>query len=213
MEISEPRLRADACRNRRRILAAAVDALVEHGADVPLDEIARRAGVGNATLYRRFPDRRDLIRHVCLDVMTALAEEAEQAKAEEPDAFMALRRFAHRAVDRRVGAIFPLLTDDMTDDDEFAMARDRLMRGLDTMMFEALESGLIRPDVALGDLMVALTQLTRPLPGSSCVNFESFAHRHLELLLDGMRAPQRSELPGPAFTLAELHRACGHHTD
>ena len=61
MEVFPPNLggvlRADARRNRRQVLAAAAQVFVEQGADAPLDDIARRAGVGIATLYRRFPDR------------------------------------------------------------------------------------------------------------------------------------------------------------
>ncbi|MEU8765101.1 helix-turn-helix domain-containing protein, partial [Streptomyces sp. NPDC048659] len=59
-----PRPRADALRNRERIVTAAREMFVEFGAQVPLDEVARRAGVGNATLYRNFPERADLVREV-----------------------------------------------------------------------------------------------------------------------------------------------------
>src|SRR5216683_2549991 len=83
-------LRADARRNRRQALAAAAQVFVEQGADAPLDDIARRAGVGIATLYRRFPDREALVRAVAVDVLARTAHEARQALAEEPDAFAAL---------------------------------------------------------------------------------------------------------------------------
>ncbi|MGW0901851.1 TetR/AcrR family transcriptional regulator, partial [Streptomyces goshikiensis] len=63
-----PKPRADAVRNRERILVAAREMLVETGVEAPLDEIARRAGVGNATLYRHFPDRAALVHHVVLFV-------------------------------------------------------------------------------------------------------------------------------------------------
>lgn len=106
-----PRLRADASRNRARIITAAREAFVEHGADVPLDEIARRAGVGNATLYRNFADRRELIHHVTLSVMTRVLDHAAVAVAEEPDPFEAVSRFAHAAADERIGALCPLLSD------------------------------------------------------------------------------------------------------
>ena len=85
-------LRADARLNRERILAAARDSFVERGADVPLEEIAARAGVGIATLYRRFPDRAALQRAVALDVLTRVGQEARAAIEEEPDAFSALDR-------------------------------------------------------------------------------------------------------------------------
>lgn len=74
-------------------------------------------------------------------------------------------------------------------------------------MEKARATGRLRTDVAVGDLMVALSQLTRPLPGTGCLNIDRFTHRHLQLFLDGLEAPARSELPGAAATLEDLrHR-------
>src|SRR5690242_13428523 len=67
-ECLAPCRRADASRNHERILIAARAVFVEHGLDASLDEVARRAGVGNATLYRHFGDREDLIRQVATHV-------------------------------------------------------------------------------------------------------------------------------------------------
>jgi AcrR family transcriptional regulator len=202
-----PRQRADASRNHDRIVSAAREAFVEYGAEAPLDEIAHRAGVGNATLYRHFTNRRQLIRTVILSIMSATAEQAEKALADEPDAFEALRRFVHRAADERVGALCPMLSDWMDKDDpELRAVQEQLTRAIESMMDKARRSGQLRPDVAIGDLMVALTQLTRPLPGTGCVDIDRFAHRHLEILLDGLRAPQRSVLPGSAATLENLRQ-------
>ncbi|MGX8906591.1 TetR/AcrR family transcriptional regulator [Streptomyces netropsis] len=207
MAAPQPRLRADALRNRERIIAAARETLVEHGADVHLDEIARRAGVGNATLYRHFADRHELIHHVTLSVMARIAEQAETARAEEPDAFLALRRFVHAAADERIGALCPLLADGVDHEHpDLVEARDRLERDTEALMAAARAAGQLRDDIAVGDLMVALTQLTRPLPGSGCVNFDQFVHRHLQLFLDGLMAPARSRLPGCAATLQDLRR-------
>ncbi|MFG2139527.1 TetR/AcrR family transcriptional regulator [Streptomyces sp. NPDC048650] len=206
-EPAQPRLRADALRNRERIIAAARETMVEFGPDVPLDEIARRAGVGNATLYRHFADRLELIHHVTLSVMARTADRAESALAEESDAFQALRRFVHAAVEERIGALCPLLSDsiDLSHPDLLA-ARERLEAAIEAVMRAARDSGQLRTDIAVGDLMVALTQLTRPLPGSGCIDFDKFVHRHLQLFLDGLLTPARSELPGAAATLADLRR-------
>src|SRR5882672_7902292 len=95
-------LRADARRNRDQVLAAARDVFVELGADAPLDEVARRAGVGIATLYRRFPDRAALQRAVALDVLRRAGEAARRAEAEEPDGLAALGRYMHAALDLRI---------------------------------------------------------------------------------------------------------------
>ncbi|MFI6940347.1 TetR/AcrR family transcriptional regulator [Streptomyces sp. NPDC050418] len=202
-----PRPRADALRNRERIIVAAREMFVEFGPEVPFDEIARRAGVGNATLYRHFADRAELVREVVCHVMDHIAEQAERALTEEDDAFAALRRFVHAAADERIGALCPMLAGDF--DKEHAgldASREHLEDLVDRLMDRARTAGQLRTDVAVGDLMVALSQLTRPLPGTGCVNFDQFVHRHLQLFLDGLRAPARSELPGTAATLEDLRR-------
>ncbi|MFD8547424.1 TetR/AcrR family transcriptional regulator [Streptomyces sp. NPDC059649] len=204
---SSPRLRADALRNRERIIAAARETMVEFGADVPFDEIARRAGVGNATLYRHFADRLELIHHVTLSVMSRTADRAESVLVEESDAFRALRRFVHAAVEEKIGALCPLLSDGVDrDHPDLVAARARLEAAVEALMGAARDSGQLRTDIAVGDLMVAITQLTRPLPGSACIDFDKFVHRHLQLFLDGLQAPARSELPGCAATLEDLRR-------
>ncbi|CAM5628624.1 hypothetical protein SMICM304S_04250 [Streptomyces microflavus] len=105
-----PRPRADALRNRERIVTAAREMFVEFGPDVPLDDVARRAGVGNATLYRNFPDRAALTHEVVLAVTSRTTLRAEEAVAAEADPFAALSRFVHAAADERIGALCPMLS-------------------------------------------------------------------------------------------------------
>ena len=199
------RLRADATRNRERIVAAAREAIVELGPDVALDEVARRAGVGNATLYRHFADRAELLRQVTLSVMARTVKRAEDALAEEPDAFAALCRFVFESADERIGALCPLLSD-VFDRQDPAVVRqvEQMERSIEAVMDRAQRAGQLRTDIAVGDLMVALTQLARPLPGTCCAGFDRFARRHLQLFLDGLRAPARSVLAGNAATLEDL---------
>jgi AcrR family transcriptional regulator len=200
-----PKLRADASRNRERIVAAAREAFVEHGAEVTLDEIARRAGVGNATIYRHFADRTELIRQVTLEIMNRIVRLAESALTEEPDAFEALRRFVHGAADERIGALCPILSADCPPmPAELAGKRDRLERAVQGIMDRAREAGALRPDVGPGDILIALPQLTRPLPGTGCLNLGRFVDRHLEIFLDGLRASAHSPLPGAAATFEDL---------
>lgn len=202
-----PKPRADAVRNRERILAAAREMLVETGAEAPLDEIARRAGVGNATLYRHFPDRSALVHHVVLYVMDRVTAQAEDSLAEEPDAFAALCRFTHAAADERIGALCPMLSAGFDHENpELLAARDALGVAVETLVAAGQRDGLLRTDIGVGDLMVALSQLSRPLPGTDCVGADRFVHRHLQLFLDGLRTPARSQLPGAATTLQDLGR-------
>ncbi|MET8504553.1 helix-turn-helix domain-containing protein [Streptomyces sp. NPDC004787] len=200
-----PRPRADALRNRERIVTAAREMFVEFGAQVPLDEIARRAGVGNATLYRNFPERADLVREVVLSLTARITERAYEAAEEESDPFAALRRFTHAAADERVGALCPMLDGDFDKDHPDLLAeRSRLEEAVTGLVERAQAAGRMRADVGVGDLMVALSQLTRPLPGTACMNMDRFVHRHLQVFLDGLEAPARSELPGAAATLESL---------
>ena len=202
-------MRADARRNRERLLAAARDIFVEQGPDAPLDAIAAAAGVGIATLYRRFPDRRAVVRAVVLDVLARAAEEARLALAEEPDPFRALARYLHRALDLRISAVMPALLDRIPpDDEEIASIRTRSWELFQQLIDRAHAAGTLRADVTFADIGFLLVRLARPLPGSIPRDLDNrLAHRHLELLLDGLRT-DRSEpaasLPEPALTLADL---------
>ncbi|MEU3368586.1 TetR/AcrR family transcriptional regulator [Streptomyces sp. S-9] len=202
-----PRPRADALRNRERIVAAAREMFTEFGPEVPLDEIARRAGVGNATVYRNFPDRDALVREVVCSVMDRTVRAAEQALSETGDAFEALERFAHTAADERISALCPMVssTFDRSHPD-LEEARRRVEALVARLMDRAREAGRLRDDVEYGDLMVGVAQLSRPPAGTACMNADRFVHRHLQLFLDGMRAPARSALPGSAVTVEDLRR-------
>lgn len=207
-ERKAPRPRADALRNRERIVTAAREMFVEFGPDVPLDEIARRAGVGNATLYRNFPDRHALVRQVVCSVMDRTSEAAERALAETGDAFEALSRFVHTAADERISALCPMLADTFDKNHpDLEAARERVEQLVELLMERARAAGQLRPDVGVGDLMIAASQLSRPPAGAGCLQADRFVHRHLQLLLDGLRAPAPSVLPGRTTTLEDLRQA------
>jgi AcrR family transcriptional regulator len=202
------RPRADALRNRERIVTAAREMFTEFGPDVPLDEIARRAGVGNATVYRNFPDRDALVREVVCSVMDRTSEAAEQALVESGDAFAALERFVHVSADERISALCPMVTTAFDQNHpDLEAARERLEQIVDELMDRAKAAGRLRTDVGVGDVMVAVAQLSRPPAGTACVSADRFVHRHLQLFLDGLRAPAPSVLPGTAATMEDLRQA------
>ncbi|GHH90675.1 TetR/AcrR family transcriptional regulator [Streptomyces capillispiralis] len=202
-----PRPRADALRNRERIVTAAREMFVEFGPDVPLDEVARRAGVGNATVYRNFPDRDALVREVVCSVMDRTVRAAELALAESGDAFEALERFAHTAADERISALCPMVSSTFDrHHPDLEDARRRAESLVAQLMDRAKAAGQLRADVEYGDLMVGVAQLSRPPAGTGCMNADRFVHRHLQLFLDGMRAPARTALPGAAVTVEDLRR-------
>jgi len=203
------RPRADALRNRERIVTAAREMFTEFGPEVPLDEIARRAGVGNATVYRNFPDRDALVREVVCSVMDRTSEAGERALAETGDAFEALERFVHTAADERISALCPMVqsTFDQNHPDLEA-ARERIEQIIEELMDRAKAAAQMRPDVGVGDLMIVVAQLSRPPAGTNCLVNDRFVHRHLQLFLDGLRAPAHSDLPGTAVTMEDLRQSC-----
>lgn len=202
-------LRADALHNRGRLLNAARDVFVEKGPAAPLDEIARRAGTGIATLYRRFPDRQALMRAVVLDALRQTADEAERAVKEEPDPFSALVRYMHRALDIRTGAVIPALLDAISlEDEEMKQARSAGSEPFHDMVEAAHQAGTLRSDVTVGDIGLLIVRLSRPLPGpiDPDVN-SSLGHRHLDLIVNGLRAESGSaQVSGPALTLGDLRQ-------
>jgi AcrR family transcriptional regulator len=203
------RLRADARRNRQQVLAAARDVFVEQGADAPLDEVARQAGVGIATLYRRFPDRQTLWRAVALDVLERAAAEAADAEASASDALAGLVRYMHRALDLRISAVLPAMLGRLTlSDDELTAARERAVAPVLRMLSAAKAAGLVRADVEFGDIGTLLVRLSRPLPGPFPRETDlALAHRHLDLLISGLSGS--APLEGPALTLEDLQGIAG----
>lgn len=204
-------MRADARRNREQILRAARAVFVAEGPDAPLDEIARRAGVGIATLYRRFPTREDLIRAVGLDTMAEVGQAAREAMATEPEPFQALRRFAHRALTLKIGAVMPTLSGRIPVDDALYQARGGVMGPVQQMISRAQAAGVLRRDVAFSDIPFMIIRLTRPLPGGGFPEDGALAHRQLELYLDGLRPGAAHDrggrpLPGPVVSPERFER-------
>lgn len=209
--MSADHIRADARRNRERILLAAREVFAEKGADAPLEEIAARAGVGIATLYRRFPERASLVRAVALDLWMRSAAAAERARSEEPDAFRALARYLHRALDLRVAAVMPAvvpaLAEQLAPDVELQRANDHSAAALQALIDAARAEGTLRPDAAFGDVGLLLGRLSRPLPSPLPRPLDdALAHRHLQLAIDGLRAGPHAKypLPEPALSLEDL---------
>ncbi|MDX3248370.1 TetR/AcrR family transcriptional regulator [Streptomyces sp. ME18-1-4] len=202
------RPRADALRNRERIVTAAREMFVEFGPDVPLDDIARRAGVGNATVYRNFPDRDALVREVVCSVLDRTVRAGQVALAETGDAFGALERFVHVSADERISALCPMISSTFDQyHPDLEAARERAERIIEEVMDRAKAAGQLRPDVGVGDVMIAVAQLSRPPAGTGCLSADRFVHRHLQLFLDGLRAPAPSVLPGAAVTMEDLRQS------
>jgi len=197
-------MRADARRNYEQLLAGARELIAERGAQVPLDDVAREAGVGIATLYRRFPDRDALLRAVVLDALQRTRETAEEAAA-SADPFEALATYLRRALELRVAAVMPQVLDVIDPGDvEVAEARDASVKAITALVDAAHESGDLPADVTFLDVGMMLVRIARPLPGAMPAELkDDLARRHLDLFIRGLRAGDTA-LSGPALDRDEL---------
>jgi AcrR family transcriptional regulator len=180
------RLRADAERNRTALLAAAREVFGADGLEASLDEIARRAGVGNATLYRRFPTRRDLIAAVFAGRMSDYVDLAESALL-DPDPWQAFVDYLTRlcelqAHDRGLSEL--LVTTNFDGDERICQLRAAAQRGADELIRRAREVGALRPDFTRTDvslLMMANSGVVRRSTDPQAWR------RQLALVLHGLR--------------------------
>ncbi|MEU8004172.1 helix-turn-helix domain-containing protein [Catellatospora sp. NPDC049111] len=170
--------RADAGRNFDAILAAARSAYAELGAGVSLEEIARRAGVGIATLYRHFPTREQLIENVYFaeveDICTAADDVADLDPGQALTAW--LRRFVGY-----IGAKRTLINELNRESEMFKGCRGALYAAGGPLLARAQEQGRVRPDVTIDDVM-------RMVSGIASVEFADAAQRDhvLAVALDGL---------------------------
>jgi AcrR family transcriptional regulator len=171
-------LRADAARNRENVLRAARDAFAESGYGVPLDEIAARAGVGPGTVYRHFPTKEALFEAVVTArVQDLVADARARADASDPGGafFGFLARIAAESAAKR----------DLPDAISIAGSlREDLNAALDVLLRRAQQTGAVRPDVRIPDLIVLLKGLLAIL-----ADISDPARRDLvfAVLADGLR--------------------------
>ncbi|WP_187284273.1 TetR/AcrR family transcriptional regulator [Streptomyces sp. uw30] len=182
-------MRADARRNHERLLTEARSAFAEHGTDASLEDVARRAGVGIGTLYRHFPNRDALLSAVFEDAAgDLLARSRELLRSPEPCTALVtwLREMVTHAGEYR-GLAHALMS--VSDGDSSALARcsGPIREAGGTLLARAQESGAVRPDVSIGDLL----QLTHAiaLAAEETPDDPELADRLLHLTLRGLKHP------------------------
>src|SRR5215470_3357288 len=206
----EPRpLRADAERNRQRILRAAADVFTERGLQASLDDVAERAGVGVGTVYRRFPDKEALVEALFTERLDTLSGFAEQALA-EPDPWVGLVTFLEQAasVIARDRGLRQILMFAKYGRDRVANARSCMQPLVTSIIQRAQESGDVRSDLQPTDVPLIEFMLGSATEYAGQVRPEIW-RRYLALVLDALR-PSRAaatDLPEPALTPDEMVQA------
>ena len=184
-------LRADARRNREKVLVAARAVFSEHGRDAQMDDVARRAGVGVGTVYRHFPTKEALIEALMVAAFEAIAEKAESAlEVEDPwEAFSSVlwRGAEIMAADRALSEVFASIPGAM----ESAMPTvEGLTDTMAKLIARAQAAGVLRDDMIVDDVPMVMCGI-----GSATKKehrCEGAWRRHLSIVLDGLRAGSAS---------------------
>ncbi|RII12404.1 Transcriptional regulator, TetR family [Streptomyces sp. YIM 130001] len=206
-----PPRRRDARRNRDLLVAAAREVFGSEGLEAPFDVIARRAGVGNATLYRHFPDRAALIDAVFKDSLAGVTEAGEEARR-APDAWSGLAGY--------LDAVFTVLAGDRgTNDlmttrlrgiDSLEAVHVHNAATLDALLARGRAEGAVRDDVTTEDVLFSLAAVGRAVPALVAAAGPTSWRRPLALFLAGLRAaPAGPDLPGPPLTAPQLAESLG----
>jgi AcrR family transcriptional regulator len=203
------RLRVDAERNQAALLCAARDVFAEQGLEAPLEEIARRAGVGIATLYRRFPTRGQLVAAALVGKVTQYADAAKQALA-VPDPWAGFASFVERICELQAGdrGLSDLLTMSLPADEHIEELRRLANRRVAELVERAKAAGRLRQDFVVEDLLLlliahaAVVHVTRrdaPLAG----------RRFVALMLDAFgHTDEPSSLPAPPSAVRMRRAMC-----
>ncbi len=190
--VGEPRrLRADAARNRQKLIDAAAEVFAARGLDATLDDIARHAGVNVATAYRHFANKHELAREFlrqCVDRAVAIADSA----ADQPDPWVGLTVFLEQTLELISSnrALVDVLKR-AYGVEQFADLVHRTTAALERLLARGREAGVIRADVAATDFAPILEMLSA-ITGTGV---PGLPHRYIGLILAGLR-PGGERLPG-----------------
>ena len=201
-------LRSDAAANRERLLSAARELYARSGPDVSLNEVARHAGVGVGTAYRRFANKQELMEALFVSAVDEL-EAYARAALDEPDAWRGIVCFLERSMELQFGdsGLNTIMSHPALADEQVAQARSRVAPLLQRLVERAREQGSVRADLEQSDIiflqagLAAIRNLTRSVE-------PDLFRRYLTVFLDGIRAdPARTPLPVRALDSARTHAA------
>ncbi|MET8574854.1 TetR/AcrR family transcriptional regulator [Streptomyces sp. NPDC005012] len=193
--MTTPPLRKDAARNRERIVAVARD-LVDQGTALHLNDVARRAGVGVATVYRHFATPEALLETVAAPCLEDLAAHGERALA-DPDPWRALTHFLSRVVEAQLtdAALPPVAAAAEDALPPTTRLKQALAATGTTLLDRARAAGAVRPDLAAADLVPLMCGIAHAVSvhGGTTGDRIATGNRYLATLLDGMRpVPSRA---------------------
>jgi AcrR family transcriptional regulator len=197
VEVARP-LRKDAAENRERLLRAAAVVFAEQGLDASVEEVARAAGVGMGTLYRRFPTKEALIAELVGQLQQEFIDDARRA-AQLPDG-LGLETFLHDAARRQAThrGCLPRLWNSAST----TAAAEEIRRLIAELAADARAHGRVRPEVTTADIVVVFWAMRGVIESTLSVAPDAW-QRHLAVVVAGLR-PATDELPGRPLTETQL---------
>jgi AcrR family transcriptional regulator len=194
-------LRRDAERNRQRVLKAAAEVFTERGLDVSLDEVARHAGVGVGTVYRRFGTKEELVEALFVDRIDEVAGLAEEA-AKMPDPWSGLVWFMEHAAELMAGdvGLRQMLMFATYGGDSTWYARQRNAPLVSRLLERAQAAGQVRSDLRPTDIPFIVFVLTEAAQFARQISPEIW-RRYLTLVIDGLRPGREGVTPLPVPAL------------
>jgi AcrR family transcriptional regulator len=206
-------LRRDAERNRRRILHAAAEVFTERGLDATLDDVARRAGVGVGTVYRRFPDKEALIEVLFTDRIDAMVAVAKEACA-APDpwaAFVSFLEYVSATLARDLG-LRQLMMFATYGRDRVAYGREQMRPVVSQLVARAQEAGALRSDFSPTDVPMIAFMLASVSEYASPVQPRLW-ERYLAMIIDALRPAREgmTQLPVAALRPEEIEQSMRAH--
>jgi AcrR family transcriptional regulator len=186
-------LRRDAAANRDRVLAAAATAVRREGAGVPLATIAADAGVGVATLYRRYPSREALLKALTHRSFRLVLDAAHRAADSDDTAINSLRGFIDQTIEHGADLVLPMHGGPVLLDQETIALRTEVRDTLEQILGRGRQEGTIRPDLTALDIIVFGALLAQPLPHAP--DWELTARRLAGIYFDGLAPATMSALP------------------
>jgi AcrR family transcriptional regulator len=198
--------RAEASRNDSLVLEAA-RAVLTADPDASMADIARRAGVGIGTLYRRYPSKEALVLHLCEDGMARLEAVALRSLDREgDDPWQVFAAFMQEALDEGAGSLGAVLAGTFTPTKELLAVARRLHKAVAAVIDRAHETGALRADVTQEDVNLIFEQLRAVRLGDD-ERTAALQRRYLALQLQALRAVENAEpLPGPAPSWKEIQQ-------
>jgi AcrR family transcriptional regulator len=187
-------LRADAQRNRDKIVAAARDCFSEDGLDAQMEDVARRAGVGVGTVYRHFPTKDALVRALVVAQMEAMTARGPEFLAEaERDAWGAFSGFMRACAGKHEGdrGLAQVISTQPAESFIDVAMDTGLMKVTGQLLVAAQEAGVARRDLVATDVGLTMCGLSAVLESFG----EAGGRRYLQMMLDGMRNHEAPRLP------------------